>query len=1269
MATVDELLIKLDATTEGLRREMTRAERSVSDMERKTDRHMKRFDKTIKDATAGAQRSMESLSARLGPVGALLSALGPAGLVAAAGIGSTVGVMAAATRTAQQFEQAGLKTEAILRATGQASGQTAESIRQMSREIALGTLASVQGVESAAQKLLTFRSVTGETFRRTIELSQDLAAVGFGTVESAAVQLGKALEDPQQGLTAMRRIGVSFTEGQREMILALQASGRELEAQAIILDGIEQQVGGAGAAEAGGLSGSIDTLGQRWEEFLEIVADRTDALGGATRGVNALAGAIDGLNNMLGPEADIAALDYWIDVQETLAILGAPADFISKALGMGAPNAELLQHMKDLRASLQRRLDTETALAEVTQERAEIDARAAQAERQRENAVAGLNKRIEAGLSAEAKAAKTRDEALAQIEAWSKHVQDQALVEEARNAVLAEYDAAINKATKSTGAATKAHDEFTKALSAADAELAKYQETVADTVAGMELENDVLRLQIEGRDEAAAWLQEEARLREQLGPMYEKHADQLRTLWEEERRLNREAADKDDAIRAWEDYAREVERVAEDVAGDVATLFWDGLTGEAKAQDALDFFKNWARRLGTEMLQQQIILPITTQIVGSMPGLFGVSRPSGAMAQAGAGGGAGGGVVGMASSLGGLGSLFGGGESVMGSIGSWIATSSLGQSLGLSAVQASAPGSVAAFGGIGQAVAGANATLTGAGEALVGGLNASPWGMIGSLGANLLGLGGGIGGSIGGMVGSVAGGALGSSMGTILGLAGGPVGAVIGGFLGSSLGGLFGGGKPKHPAGHAYVGPDGEVTRAASKHMGTGSLEVVARAALDSLNDAAAKVFGDGTRLQSGEVMAQFDNGTYALSNVQGSSFDEALPGFILKGLKQADLGTFSEDITLARKNSQAKTLDEFVSDIGFARSYRDEAEYMGPVVTPEAQGVLAAREEIAGLNQQFGVMREKVRELGLDMAPLEDAWEAQLRAMIGIGEMPEDLSPAERAVRQLRARMEELAPALTAAGIAAEEQTQALNKQLADMRQGFEQGIERTILEMTNPEEAARQDELVRYETQLRDARALGADLENVHELHRLRMLEIDEQYNAEQMQAAEASVSRVRQLADGLRQYVAGMGTSDLSPYGAEQRLNEAGGLYWQTLASARDGDTGAIGRLQDVSSSYLQQAQGYYGNASQQYAQIFQTTRAQLSSVVGNIDAAFGRSIERINFEPVTSGLNDVNTTLRQGQQASAQQTLMLRSELTALRAEVADLKSELARANAA
>jgi hypothetical protein len=112
----------------------------------------------------------------------------------------------------------------------------------------------------------------------------DLAAAGFGSAETNAVQLGKALQDPIKGITALARSGVTFTEQEKEKIKALVASGKLLKAQNLILTAIETQVGGTAEATATGSQKMAlaflamqDALGEAlmpvFEAFVPLVTD------------------------------------------------------------------------------------------------------------------------------------------------------------------------------------------------------------------------------------------------------------------------------------------------------------------------------------------------------------------------------------------------------------------------------------------------------------------------------------------------------------------------------------------------------------------------------------------------------------------------------------------------------------------------------------------------------------------------------------------------------------------------------------------------------------------------------------------------------------------------------------------------------------------------------------------------------------------------------------------------------------------------------------
>jgi hypothetical protein len=139
-------------------------------------------------------------------------------------------------------------------------------------------------IKESQALLLTFDSVnktaneSGGVFDRATQAAVDLAAAGFGSVTGNAQQLGRALEDPIKGLTALTRSGVTFTEEQRNLIRQLVESNRTLEAQDIILQAIEKQVGGVAEATSNGSARMRQSFGILTESIAMALAPAFERL-------------------------------------------------------------------------------------------------------------------------------------------------------------------------------------------------------------------------------------------------------------------------------------------------------------------------------------------------------------------------------------------------------------------------------------------------------------------------------------------------------------------------------------------------------------------------------------------------------------------------------------------------------------------------------------------------------------------------------------------------------------------------------------------------------------------------------------------------------------------------------------------------------------------------------------------------------------------------------------------------------------------------------
>lgn len=139
---------------------------------------------------------------------------------------------------------------------GEKTQEVTGRLKALADETARKTGIDQNQIKQAQATLLTFEQLAwsandvGGNFDRATQAAIDLAAAGFGSAESNAVQLGKALNDPIKGLSALTRSGVTFSEAEKEVIETLVESGNTYKAQQMILEAIEKQVGGTAEATA-----------------------------------------------------------------------------------------------------------------------------------------------------------------------------------------------------------------------------------------------------------------------------------------------------------------------------------------------------------------------------------------------------------------------------------------------------------------------------------------------------------------------------------------------------------------------------------------------------------------------------------------------------------------------------------------------------------------------------------------------------------------------------------------------------------------------------------------------------------------------------------------------------------------------------------------------------------------------------------------------------------------------------------------------------------
>jgi hypothetical protein len=148
------------------------------------------------------------------------------------------------------------QTTAAIKSTGGAAKVSVKDVTKLSDALERKTTVDGDVIQTSANMLLTFKDVRNEAGKGNDIFNQATATVLDMSValgqdgKNSAIQLGKALNDPIKGVGALSRVGVTFTQQQKDQIKTLVDSGNKLGAQKIILKELNSEFGGSAAAQA-----------------------------------------------------------------------------------------------------------------------------------------------------------------------------------------------------------------------------------------------------------------------------------------------------------------------------------------------------------------------------------------------------------------------------------------------------------------------------------------------------------------------------------------------------------------------------------------------------------------------------------------------------------------------------------------------------------------------------------------------------------------------------------------------------------------------------------------------------------------------------------------------------------------------------------------------------------------------------------------------------------------------------------------------------------
>ena len=221
---------------------------------------MKGFESKLTSGTTGPFRSAGSTGGRLfgdsagKSITSSVKAHAKTAALAGAAAFSAVGLAAFklgkdSIAQARESQKVGAITTQVIKSTGGAARVTAAQVGDLSTALSNKAGIDDEVIQRGANMLLTFKGIQNQAgknnkiFNQSVGVTTDLAAAMAGgkggelDLKAASIQVGKALNDPVKGVTALQKVGVSFTNLQRAQIKALVEGG---DANAAMATGLIQ---------------------------------------------------------------------------------------------------------------------------------------------------------------------------------------------------------------------------------------------------------------------------------------------------------------------------------------------------------------------------------------------------------------------------------------------------------------------------------------------------------------------------------------------------------------------------------------------------------------------------------------------------------------------------------------------------------------------------------------------------------------------------------------------------------------------------------------------------------------------------------------------------------------------------------------------------------------------------------------------------------------------------------------------------------------------
>src|SRR5260221_9160966 len=245
------------------------------------------------------------------------------------------------------------QTNAVIKSTGGVAGVTAQAVLDLATKYSHLTQFSDDTVQSGENMLLTFTNIGKNVFPMATKTVLDMSQALGQDTKNSAIQLGKALNDPITGVTALQRVGVTFSSTQKDLIKHFMDTNNIAGAQGVILKELQKEFGGSAEAAGKFGTGPLKILGQYFDDLKQNIGDAVipvlmRLVGWVTGSVVPALGRLsDWLGSHLGPALQAAGgfIQKFIGYLQGAQIQGVVADFQSLGIQIEQHVAPVLQRL------------------------------------------------------------------------------------------------------------------------------------------------------------------------------------------------------------------------------------------------------------------------------------------------------------------------------------------------------------------------------------------------------------------------------------------------------------------------------------------------------------------------------------------------------------------------------------------------------------------------------------------------------------------------------------------------------------------------------------------------------------------------------------------------------------------------------------------------------------------------------------------------------------------------------------------------------------